>query len=304
MKSQLSAKNLRTAIFIGLCVNLFLMVSKLSIGWLGSSNALIGDGLNSTTDLIISVMILLGLKISKKRPDQNHHYGHEKYEGVIYFTLGLIFLASAIVLIVSSIESIVGLIWLDRLKPSPSPLTVYVTTGALLIKVGLYVFMTWLARCSEHKMIKADARNHLIDIFATLVTLFGVLLARLNAVIFDDIAALVISGFIIHLSVIIIRESLGYLTDQAPEKYYVDEVQEFIEAIEGVEGIDDLKIRKHMTHWYVDVEIAVDHMLSLEYAHSVAETVHHTVETAFPDVIHCMVHVNPKKREKKSPSLE
>lgn len=301
MKTKLSAQNLRSALFIGLWVNLFLMVSKLSFGWLGNSNALIGDGLNSTTDLIISVMILLGLKISKRKPDQKHPYGYEKYEGVVYFTLGIIFLASALVLIVTSIDSMIGLIWLDRIKPEPNAITVSVTSGALGVKIGLYLFMSWLARRSEHRMIRADANNHLIDIFATLVTLFGILFARFNAVIFDDIAALVISGFIIHLSVIIIRESLGYLTDQAPEGKYVKEVHRFIEAIEGVEAIDDLKIRKHMTHWYVDVEIAVDHTLSLEYAHEVAETVHHTVETAFPDVIHCMVHVNPKKMREKKP---
>ncbi len=295
MTNKLSAHNLRIALFIGLWVNLFLMVAKLLFGWLGSSNALVGDGLNSTTDLIISVMILMGLKIAKKSPDQDHHYGHEKYEGVIYFTLGLIFLASAIALIVTSLDSIVGLIWMNRIKPEPSAITVYVTSGALLIKVGLYSFMSWLARRSEHRMIKADARNHLIDIFATLVTLFGVIFARFNAVIFDDIAALVISGFIIHLAVIIIRESLGYLTDQAPEKKYVDEVKNLINTIQGVEGVDDLKIRKHMTQWYVDVEIAVKISHSLETAHLIAESVHHSVENTFPDVIHCMVHVNPTK---------
>lgn len=293
MKPNLSQKNLRIAIYIGLWINAFLMVTKLFSGWIGNANALIGDGLNSTTDLIISIMILLGLRISKKKPDKKHHYGYQKYEGVIYFTLGLIFLASAIVLIVTSIDSMIAIIWFDQIKPEPRSLTVGVSLGALGIKIGLYVFISRLAKRTEHRMIRADARNHLIDIFATLVTLFGVLLARINAVIFDDIAALVISGFIIHLSIVIIRESLGYLTDQAPEADYVDTVRRYICAIEGVSDVDDLKIRKHMTKWYVDVEISVAKTQSLEYAHRVAETVHLTVETAFPDVIHCMVHVNP-----------
>lgn len=293
MSERLTQNTLKRAIFIGLVVNAFLMVLKLSVGWIGEANALVGDGLNSTTDLVISIMILLGLKISKKRPDKDHHYGHEKFEGVIYFTLGILFLGSALVLIGASLQSIIQTLFFEGTRTTPSRLTLIVTVIALFIKIGLYAGMRVLSSKTEHRMIKADATNHLIDIFATLITLFGIYLARINAVIYDDIAALVISGFIIHLAFVIIRESLGYLTDEAPAQKYVSDVRLFIQNVKGVKAVDDLKIRKHMTHWYIDVEIAVEQDLSLMQAHTIAETVHHAVEDMYEDVIHCMVHVNP-----------
>ena len=97
------------------------------------------------------------------------------------------------------------------------------------------------------------------------------------------------------MAVQIIIESTSFLTDQAPSKDEIKAIYSVILSIEGVIQVDDLKVRKHMTQRYVDVEIAVRSSHTLEHAHKIAETVHHQVEDVFPDVIHCMVHVNPEK---------
>ena len=90
-----------------------------------------------------------------------------------------------------------------------------------------------------------------------------------------------------------IKEAISFLVDQAPSLEEIKEIESTILAIEGVLTVDDLKVRKHMVERYVDVEIGVKGHMSLEKAHHIAEKVHHTIEDEFPDVIHCMVHVNP-----------
>jgi divalent metal cation (Fe/Co/Zn/Cd) transporter len=93
----------------------------------------------------------------------------------------------------------------------------------------------------------------------------------------------------------ILSESISYLVDQSPDIDQVQHIHDLILSIEGVLAVDDLKVRKHMTQKYVDVEIGVKSSVTLQTAHKIAELVHHRVEEKFPEVIHCMVHVNPHR---------
>jgi len=120
-------------------------------------------------------------------------------------------------------------------------------------------------------------------------------LSHFNLIIFDYIASIIIGLLILRLAVQILFESVAYLVDQAPSEEVINKINQVIQSVSGVIQVDDLKVRKHMTQKYVDVEIAVQSSLTLEAAHKIAENVHHKVEAKFPDVIHCMVHVNPHK---------
>lgn len=290
-----SRKEILSAVRLGLFINIILAIMKLSFGFWGNAQALISDGLNSTSDVFISLMILLVLKLATKKPDYDHPYGHEKYEGLAYFVLGIIFFATAVFIAIDAVVAIIDHIKFPDDMNGPHILTVIISIIALVIKFVLFRYYRIIGKKYNSPTIHADAKNHLIDVYATSFSVIGLTIAQFGFVMFDDIAALIIGLFILRLAVQITLESVSFLTDQAPSKEEIKAIHGVILSIEGVLKVDDLKVRKHMTQRYVDVEISVRASHTLEHAHKIAEHVHHRVEEVFPDVIHCMVHVNPER---------
>lgn len=291
--SKKSKKIIVKAALIGLLVNIFLSIIKLGFGFWGNANALISDGLNSFTDVFISLMLFVVLKMASKKPDYDHPYGHEKYEGLAYFVLGIIFLFTASLIGYFAIKGVVLYIESPSLKPKPHIFTIVVSFISLVIKFGLFKYYLMIGDKYQSATIKADAKNHFIDVWATTASLIGLALSQTSLVIFDDIAALFISLFILRLALQILKDSISYLTDKAPEENEVQMFYQEILNIDGVIRIDDLKIRMHMNRRFIDCEIAVKANLSLKDAHQIATNVHNYIEDKHSDVIHIMVHVNP-----------
>ncbi|MBU1141630.1 MAG: cation diffusion facilitator family transporter [Firmicutes bacterium] len=288
-------KDILKAISIGLIINILLTLLKLTSGIVGHSQALMSDGLNSFSDVFISIMLLVVLRIATKKPDHDHPYGHEKFEGIAYFLLGVMFFITAIFIGNISINSILDFINNPEDAIAPDIMTLIVSVIALIIKIILFRYYLSVSKKYESPTLKADSKNHLLDAWATFFSVIGISLTQLNFVIFDYIASLIIGLFILRLALQILKESITFLVDQAPSEEEVKEIHEVILSVSGVLTVDDLKVRRHMTQKYVDVEIGVQSSLTLEKSHKIAENVHHKVEKAFPEVLHCMVHVNPHK---------
>lgn len=294
--TKTSRKKILTAIYIGLAINILLTVIKLGFGIWGSSQALVSDGVNSLSDVFMSTIIFFVLKVATKSPDKDHPYGHQKFEGLAYYTIGLIFAATAIYLAYGSVESVIAYINNPNDFVTPNIWTLFISSIALIIKMFLAYFYFKLNQKFDNPTLKAEFKNHFYDIFSTGLTVLVLALSQFNLIIFDYIGSLIISFFILRLSIQIIKEATSFLVDESPEPDKLNDIQTFIGAIKGVKSIDDLRVRRHMTEWYVDVEIGVDDGLSLKVAHDIAETVHISVEEKYKEVIHCMVHVNPKSR--------
>lgn len=242
------------AIFIGLMLNILLAVIKLTFGYIGKSQALISDGYNSFSDIFMSIMIFFVIRIATKKPDDNHPYGHQKYEGVLYFTLGIIFLVTAGLIGFQAIESLI----LNEVTEAPLSITVYVSAISLVIKIVLAYYYFKLNKTYHNPTLKAEAKNHFIDGWSTAATLIGLILTQFGFFIFDAIAALIVAIFILRLAIQILIESVSYLVDEAPVNDVLEKIRLAILDFDGVLDIDDLKVRRHMTDYYVDVEISVD----------------------------------------------
>ncbi|MFA6801614.1 MAG: cation diffusion facilitator family transporter [Acholeplasmataceae bacterium] len=289
----MNQKNLERAVIIGIAFNIILTILKLVFGYSGSSRGLITDGYNSLSDVVVSILVYFVLRISNKKPDEHHPYGHQKFEGIAFFALGMGFLLVSIVLFVTTSGTLINFIKNGQLGETPSLTTFYIALIALGIKLFLALFYKKLYKKSKHPTLKAESNNHAIDMIATTFTIIGIGLSQLGFVIFDYIAAIIIVCLILRLAIMTLKEAISYLVDEAPEKQLIDQIYHYIEISKGVLSVDDLKVRRHMTNLYVDVEIGVNERLSLKEAHQIAEYVHHRVEKEFPKVIHCMVHVNP-----------
>lgn len=288
---------LRRVVLISLMGNIVLTLIKLIFGYIGQSQSLLSDGINSFVDIFISLMLLLVIRVTSKKPDENHPYGHEKFEGILYLFLSLFIISVAVVLGYNSIINLIRTLNNPSLIEQPLGFTAIIAFIALVIKIGLYILNFKTAQKYHSVALYADSKNHLFDIFSTTISLISIIFALMGFIYFESIASILISLFIFYSGLKMILESISFLVDEAPDKEVIKAIKISIMKIDGVLTIDDLKIRKHMSQLYVDVEISVDPNLSLQAAHKISEDVHAHIEETY-DVIHCMVHVNPFKRKK------
>lgn len=294
---------LKRVVLLSLVGNIILTIIKLIFGHLGQSESLFSDGINSFVDIFISLMLFVVLKVSSKQADDNHPYGHEKYEGILYLFLSMFIMVVAIILGFNSINNLIFSINNPNLVIQPLFVTVIVALIALIIKIGLYLINYRTAKKYNSVAIYADSKNHLFDIFSTTISLISIILTRLGLLHFESLASILIALFIFYSGFKMVLDAISYLVDEAPGIEVVESIKHSILNCQGVIKIDDLKVRKHMSQLYVDVEISVDNSLSLQSAHNISEDVHDHIESLY-DVIHCMVHVNPYKKVNKKTTFE
>lgn len=281
-------KEVKNILICSLVLNIILATSKLVVGLIGNSFSLFSDGINSVLDVLISIMLIVTLNISNKKPDKDHPYGHEKYEVIVSLVLGMFLIVTSGILIFTSIVNF-------NKANSPDLITIIVALISIVIKFLIYLLVLRGYKKYDQISLKAESINHLGDILATSISLIGIVIARLGFHYFDYIASIIIGLLIFYNGFKVIKDSVKYIVDESPSKDFNDEVKAFIKNLPGVLSIDDYKSRIHVNKIYIDIEISVDRNLSLIKAHQIAEEVHISVEDNFQTVTHCMVHVNPSK---------
>ncbi len=274
---------------ITLITNFVLSLGKIFAGVIGGSSAMIADGFHSLSDMVSTIAVMIGLKISSKPQDENHPYGHEKLESITSKLLAVILFATAMFIGYDAIGKII----LGDLS-KPGLIALYAAIISILVKEWMYHYTVKGARRIESSAMLADAWHHRTDALSSIGALIGIGGARLGILILDPLASLVICVFIAKVAVDIYLQSIKEVVDHAADKEVINQIRNNILNVEGVLGIDDLKSRIHVNRLYVDVEIRVRNNIKVDEAHEIAEKVHLKVECD-PKVKHCMVHVNPSK---------
>lgn len=265
---------------------LLLSSAKLTIGYLGSSEALKADGLNNTTDIIASIAVLIGLRISQKPPDSNHHYGHLRAETVASLVASFIMLIVGIQVLINSLKSL----W-EPSGTTPSLLTAYVALGSAAVMYIVYRYNLALAKKIRSAAVKAAAYDNRSDALVSIGTAIGIFGAIFGFPIIDSITALLVSFLIIKTAVEIFWEAVQSLTD-AFDIEEVETLSVLIRHVEGVIELLDFKGRAHGNMYFIDVTVAVDPYLNVFESHRITEVIEHTImrENRF---CHVFVHIEP-----------
>ncbi|WP_251859825.1 cation diffusion facilitator family transporter [Clostridium sp. Marseille-Q2269] len=273
---------------ITIIVNIILSFIKILFGIIGHSSATIADGIHSLSDVLSTIAVIIGLKISSKPADKDHPYGHERLEAITSKLLAGMLSLTALFIGYNGISIII-----NKNFSVPSKMTIYVAILSIITKEWMYRYTLKAANTINSTVLKADAWHHRSDAFSSIGTLIGIIGARLKYPILDPIASLIICVFIIKVSINIYKDAINQLVDHSADEKTIDMIENQIKSIKEVKRIDELKTRLHGSKLYVDVEIALDYSLSLKASHSIAQEVHDKIEASNNDIIHCMIHVNP-----------
>ena len=274
---------------VTIIINLVLAGFKFVAGFVAHSGAMISDAVHSASDVLATFIVILGVKLAGRDADRDHPYGHERLECVAALILGVILAATGFGIGLSGIRKITG----GEELLIPGTLALIAAAVSIVVKEVMFWY-TWLAaKKIDSSALKAEAWHHRSDALSSVGSFAGILGARLGFPALDPVASVVICLFILKAAWDILADALGKMTDHACPPALVQEMAESVLSQPGVLGLDTLNTRLFGDRVYVDVEIRADGDLPLKVTHATAQAVHDALEAQFPQVKHCMVHVNP-----------
>lgn len=279
---------------VGAFIDFILAVIKIVIGFIGQSGALIADGIHSFSDLITDWVTWYAAKLSGDAPDDDHPYGHERFETVA--TLGLsIFLA-----IVGTIIIFDGF---GRFS-NPNELKheswlIAAATLSILSKEGLYWYTVKVAKNVNSDLLRANAWHHRTDAFSSIVVVIGIIGAANGYFFFDSVAAILVGVLIIYIGWQLGFEATKELVDTSINQDDIKALHLALSEIKGVKSVHTLRTRKVGHKKSADVHVQVNPFLSVSEGHIISVSVERVAKECIEELDDVTVHIDPENDEEK-----
>lgn len=284
---------------VSVVVNVLLSALQLAVGIIAHSQALIADAVHSFSDLIADGIVLWANKYSAKAPDDDHPYGHRRFETAATFAVG------AILVIVG-----LGMVWNGIVKlQQPHALAkvgivaLPVAVVAIIVKESLFRYMLRVAKRVKSTMLVANAWHARSDAASSLVVSIGILANLIGVPMADILAAMLVGVMILRMGWRFSIEAFHDFTDRAVDTPTETKIEELLMSTPGVLGVHDLKTRKMGDMIWVEVDLEMDGSLTIKEGHDIAVEARRRVLKALP-VLEVMTHfdpIDPKTHEPQSP---
>jgi len=281
-------KTIQDITILGGIVNLILAILKIVGGLLFSSIGLLADGIHSLSDLFTDALVLVGAWIGSKPPDENHPYGHAKFE-----TFAAAGIALVLVAVGSSIgwESAKSLFYQQKSFPSSS--IIVLALISIFSKEFLFQLTKKAALKTSSPVLKANAWHHRSDAISSIAVLLGGIASLLGWGYGDHVAGLVVGLFIIKVGFDITFENLHQLADRAVDKPLQDKISSIIEAEKGVRDWHRLRTRTAGREIFMDVHILVDPETSVLKGHLIAVQLEEHLHQSIQNPMNIIIHIEP-----------
>lgn len=288
---QLARKKILTrASWVSTIGNTILSALKIAVGIMAGSLAVLGDGIDSATDVIISVVMIFTAKIINRPPDSKYVYGYEKAEGIATKILSLVIFYAGVQILISSIQSMFS----SDPREIPTMLAIYVTVFSIIGKLLLAYYQFKKGEEAQSPMLKANAinmRNDVLLSVGVLIGLFFTLILKLP--ILDSITGLFVSFIIIKSSISIFIDSNVELMDGVKDPSVYNEIFKAVEEVPGVYNPHRVRTRMVGGMYVISLDVEADGDMTLNQAHELANKVEQNIMNSVENVYDIMVHVEP-----------
>lgn len=293
-------RDARRVTLVGAVVNIVLSVLKVLAGWLGSSHALIADGIHSLSDLATDVVVLVAAKHGAKDADEEHPYGHGRIETLATVALGIV-----LVLVAFGIgyDAVRRLFAPEQLL-LPGILALSAAALSVLVKEALYHYTVVVARKLRSNLLRANAWHHRSDAVSSIVVVVGVIGSMAGLAYLDAVASVVVAVMVAKIGWDLGWQSAHELIDRGLEQEDVDKIRNKIMAVDGVRAMHDLRTRRMGGNAFVDVDVLVDPSLTVSEGHRIGEEVLKRLYQEIDEVSDVTVHVDPEDDEIETPSRD
>ena len=272
--------------YLSIIAYIFLSSLKLAIGYIGGSEALKADGLNNTTDIIASIAVLIGLKISQRPPDDEHRYGHFRAETIASLIAAFIMIYVGIEVLITAVKNII-----TPINQEPDLLTVGVAVFSAIVMFAVYKYNINLANKINSSAVKAAAYDNRSDALVSIGTAVGITAAIFGYAVIDTITAFIIGLIIIKTALEILKESMFYLTDGFDTEL-IAQIEEQVANIPRVRSVEDVRGRYHGSAILVDITVTVNPNLNVRESHKISEQIEDVVRDMNPYAA-ALIHIEP-----------
>ena len=298
MKSTESRqKSIYKVTWIGSLVNFLLLAFKFAAGILGHSAALVADAVHSLSDFATDIIVIVFVRISGKPEDEDHKYGHGKYETLATAAIGLILFAVGIGILVNGATS-VGDFLKGKVLPAPSIVALIVAAISIISKEILYRYTINEGKKLNSQAVIANAWHHRSDAFSSIGTLIGIggaIFLGEKWRILDPIAAIVVSGFIMKVAIDLLKPCIDELLERSLPAETEQKILELITSFPEVSSPHHLRTRRIGNHFAIEVHIRMDGQTTLERAHHTATLIERRIKEEFGPETHIGIHMEPVK---------
>jgi cation diffusion facilitator family transporter len=281
---------IRLAGVIALAGNALLAATKLALGFFANSLAVIGDGVDSSTDVLIALITLIISGIISRPGDQEHPWGHGRAETTATMALAFIIFFAGAELVISSVKQLIS----GTISQDTSLLAILAAAISITGKSILAFIESQLGKKSDSEMVKANAQNMMNDIILSAGVLIGLASAHFfKCPILDPIVAIVVGLWVVKNAVHIFAQMNTELMDGNTDDSLYQKLFDAAMSVPGVSNPHRARIRKIASRWDIDLDIEVRADMTVHAAHEISEKVEKAVRKAIPDVYDIMVHIEP-----------
>src|SRR5262245_18898120 len=267
-----------------LALNLLVASAKIALGYFSGAVSILSDGFHSLADASSNVVALVGVSAAQRPADENHPYGHRKYE-----TMASVGILMFMLLVLSEVPSVLPI----------GMITMIVTLG---INVFVVRYESRAGRRLRSEVLGADARHTQSDVLTTLAVVAALAGVWLGYPVLDPLAGLVVSVFIGYACWQIAREASGVLADQIV--IAEDDIRSVVESVPGVIGSEKIRTRGTADNVFVDLHLWVDSRTPLGEAHALSHLVKDRLTERFPEIVDVVIHIEPPHEQIPNPKSQ
>lgn len=280
---------------VTLIINTFLAIFKLLAGIIGHSSAMVSDAIHTFSDGISTIIVMIGIRVSCREPDQKHQYGYERYECVAAVLLAGILGIAGFTIGYDGLQTVLHM--QEHTIAVPTLLPLLAALISIAVKEGMYRYTIIAARKIHSGALKADAWHHRSDAISSIGSFIGILGARLGFPILDPLASIFISLFILKTAYDVFMDAIRKMTDTAAEAETVDTIKDIVLSHPGVLGIDTLYTRVFADRIFVDIDVYASPESTLSTAETISSGLCERMYAEIPSIKRGHIQVLPFRAE-------
>jgi len=297
-ESEARYQEIKKVTIVGVVTNVFLAISKISLGFIGQSQALIADGVHSLADLVSDVIVVAAAKHGSREADDDHPYGHGRIETVVEVGLGIFLIVVALGILIDAATRIIE----PEKLLSPTWFALVAAAISILANEALFQYTIKAAKRIKSQLLSANAWHHRTDAISSVVALIGIVGSMLGVAILDAVAAIGVSLLISKVGWDISWRSLRELIDTALDATKVDQIRRIILSVDGVKAVHSLRTRSVGANALVDAHIlVVNSRISVSEGHQISERVMRNLIAEVDEISDVTVHIDPEDDEDNAP---
>lgn len=282
---------------LGMFLNIVLFVFKLVAGIVGRSGAMVADAVHSASDFATDIVVLLFVRISAKPRDDDHDWGHGKYETLASLIIGVVLLAVGVELLVESAEKISAVV-AGEVLPRPGIIAIIAAAVSIVAKEVLYQYSVRVGRKLDSPSVIANAWHHRSDALSSIGALLGIGCAYFLGEkwrIADPIAAIVVAALIMKVAINLCRTAIAELLEKSLPAEVEEEILAIISATPNVHKPHNLRTRSIGSNIAIEVHIRVDGSMTVHASHEISRDIEQRLRNRFGQQTAVAIHIEPMK---------